>query len=130
MNPTKITTCAARWAFSKTDDPTGKLNAGAIIGTPKKIYTLYKGASAVTPVADLRGLASTAATTTSTLSKTVATLKSAAPGIIGAACFGYGLYDAGIGHSEFGAQTIEQLRGTQTMTGCLEDQWRVTGVDL
>ena len=130
MNPTKITTCAARWAFSKTDDPTGKLNAGAIIGTPKKIYTLYKGASAVTPVADLRGLASTAATTTSTLSKTVATLKSAAPGIIGAASFGYGLYDAGIGHSEFGAQTIEQLRGTQTMTGCLEDQWRVTGVDL
>jgi hypothetical protein len=27
-------------------------------------------------------------------------------------------------------ETTEQLRGTEDMTGCLEDQWRITGADL
>lgn len=151
MNPTKITDCAARWAFGNADDPSGKVSPVKIVTTAKKIYKAY---NEVKTVADLRGLASTTASATTatgilgkateTLNKakaalsnvsskigtTLAPLKSAAPAVLGAASVGMGLYSAGIGDITGGVDTVEQLRDTETMTGCLEDQWRITGADL
>ncbi len=47
------------------------------------------------------------------------------------ASLGYGLYDAGIGDANLiGPQSLEELEDRSTITGCLDEQWRVTGSNL
>lgn len=106
INPTKITTCAARWAFSNPGNPTGGGNYGSIVSTANTIRKIYKDVDvSIQPVG----------------------LLGASAAIAG---FGYGLYDAGIAGAEFDTQTVEELRGTSTMTGCLNDQWQTAGANL
>ena len=102
VNPTKITTCIARWSYANTDDPTGGANVGSIVSTANTIRKVINGVEVfVEPVGPI-GAAG------------------------GAASFGYGLYEAGIGDADWGAspQTIEQLEDKATLTNCLDEQWR------
>ena len=48
----------------------------------------------------------------------------------GAASLAYGLYEAGAGKVDTGPQTVEELAGTSTMTGCLNSQWHAAGANL
>ena len=48
----------------------------------------------------------------------------AVSGGLAVAGFGYGLYSAGIGHTDFTPQTVEELNDTKTMTSCLDSAWR------
>jgi len=61
LNPTKITACAARWAFNTTGDPTGAYNAGAIAGTTNKIVQVMQGKDVLTPAVSGAGFAAGAA---------------------------------------------------------------------
>ena len=106
LNPTKITTCAARWGFSNTGDPTGGLGAGGIISTANTTRKVLNGINVLSEKVGPLGIAG---------------------GIAGA---GYGLYDAGIGHTDLSPQSIEDLAGTSTMTGCLDKQWHTVGSNL
>jgi hypothetical protein len=53
-------------------------------------------------------------------------------GVAGAAAaIGYGLYDAGIGGANMvGPQSVEELADQSTLTGCLDQQWRILGTNL
>jgi len=106
LNPTKIATCAARWSFGNAGDPTGGANLGKIVSTGNKIRQISDGAD-VTRVS---------------ISNVTAFTSSAG--------FVTGLYSAGITHAEIGPQTVDELADTETMTGCLEDQWRLANADL
>lgn len=106
MNPTGITACAARWAFTNAGAATGGQSPGGTLSTLNTIYKFGMDSDVFTaPVGYVGGAA-------------------------GIANFAYGLYSAGIADTDFSPQTIEQLRGTATMTGCLEQQWRAVGADL
>ena len=48
----------------------------------------------------------------------------------GLAAFGYGVYSAGVTNIDWGPQTIEELAGTSTMTGCLDKQWQAAGSNV
>jgi hypothetical protein len=127
INPTNITTCAARWAFAKGEDPTGP-KVGAVLTTAKNAYDAYKGKDIFfKPISDLRSLPFGLG---AKLPAKIADLPGGLTGITSAASLGLGLYSAGIQHAELGPQSIEQLADTETMTGCLNDQWRVTGQDV
>ncbi len=106
INPTKITTCAARWAFSNTGNPTGGLNPGSIGSLAWTGFKVYKGKDVITQNIGKFGIGGS---------------------VLGTAA---GLYEAGIHHAELGPQSVEELAGTSTMTGCLDDQWRITGSNL
>jgi hypothetical protein len=107
INPTKITMCAARWAWGTSDDPTGSYNLGKIVTTGNKLVKLLRGQPIVDPNASNAG-----------------TLGG------GMAGFLLGLYTNQVWNADFTPQTIEQLRDTETMTGCLDDQWRAAGSNL
>jgi hypothetical protein len=106
LNPTSITTCAARWAFTNSGNPTGGDNVGSILSTANTVRKVANGADVITapigPVGAAGGLAS----------------------------LGMGLYSAGIGNTDFSPQTVEQLNGTSTMTNCLDDQWSAAGANV
>ena len=106
INPTKITGCAARWAFSNTGNPTGGLNPGSIGSLAWTGFKVYQGKDVITRNIGAFGIGGS---------------------VLGTAA---GLYDAGIHHAELGPQSMEQLAGTSTMTGCLDDQWRIAGSNL
>jgi hypothetical protein len=106
LYPTKITACAARWAFSTTGDPTGAYNPGAIAGTTNKIVQILQGKDVLTPTISGAGFGA------------------------GAAGFVAGLYSAQVWNADFDPQTVEQLRDTDTMTGCLDEQWRAANSNL
>lgn len=106
INPTKITTCAARWGFSNTGNPTGGLNAGSIGSLAWTGFKVYKGKDVITQNIGKFGIGGA---------------------VLGTAT---GLYEAGIHHAELGPQSVEQLAGTSTMTGCLDDQWRIANSNL
>ena len=106
INPSKIATCAARWGFSNSGNPTGGLGVGGMMSTANTFRKLYQGVDVVFEKVGPLGV------------------------LGGAASLGYGLYDAGIGHAELGTQSVEQLRGTSTMTGCLDQQWRIAGSNI
>ena len=50
----------------------------------------------------------------------------------GAASIGYGLYSVGIGGAltQTQPQSVEELAGKSTLTGCLDNEWRITGANL
>jgi hypothetical protein len=122
VNPTKITVCAAQWAFSNPGNPTGGSNVGAIISTANTLRKAAAGADVLTkPVADLRSLPGIGGKLPDSLADAPGGLSFA----LGAAALGYGLYTAGIGNVQGGARTVDQLRDTKTMTSCLDEQWRV-----
>ena len=106
MNPTGITACAARWAFTNAGSATGGKSPGGTLSTLNTIYKFGMDSDVFTAPVGYVG------------------------GATGIANFAYGLYSAGIADTDFSPQTIEQLRGTATMTGCLEQQWRAVGADL
>ncbi len=100
VDPTKITTCVARWSFTNAGDPTGGANVGSMISTANTIRKVVNGVDVfIEPIGPL-GTAG------------------------GLASFGYGLYDAGIGSAEFGPQTVEELADSAGLTNCLDAQWR------
>lgn len=105
IDPTNITECAARWAFGNTGNPTGGPNIGGQLSTANTIRKIYQGKDVLEPAGAV-GIAS------------------------GAVGFGFGLYSAGIGDTDFGPQTLEELAGTSTMTGCLDQQWQIAGSNL
>lgn len=107
VNPTKISSCIARWGFNKPGSPSGQ-NIGAMISTGK-----------------------TAATMVFT-SKDVLIRNIGGVGIAGAGlAIGYGLYDAGIGGANLvEPQSLEELADRSTITGCLDQQWRILGSNL
>jgi hypothetical protein len=107
VNPTKISACVARWGFNKPGSPGGG-NYGAMISTGK-----------------------TAATAVFT-SKDVLIRNIGPLGVGGAALsIGYGLYDAGIGGANLvGPQSVEELADRSTITGCLDQQWRILGSNI
>jgi hypothetical protein len=39
------------------------------------------------------------------------------------------LYNAGIADAPLDTQTVDQLRGTSTMTGCLDEKYRFAGAN-
>lgn len=122
VNPTKITVCAAQWAFSNPGNPTGGSNVGAIVSTANTLRKAIAGADVLTkPVADLRSLPGIGGKLPDSLADAPGGLSFA----LGAAALGYGLYTAGIGNIQGGARTVDQLRDTQTMTSCLDEQWRI-----
>lgn len=43
IDPTKILTCAALWAFNNTTDPTGNTNIGSIVSTANKMRQVLMG---------------------------------------------------------------------------------------
>jgi hypothetical protein len=44
---------------------------------------------------------------------------------------GYGLYDAGVGGANLvGPRSVEELADESTLTGCLNQQWRITGSNI
>jgi hypothetical protein len=44
---------------------------------------------------------------------------------------GYGLYDAGIGGANLtGPQSVEELAGTSTIAGCMDDVWSAAGTNF
>lgn len=106
INPTKITTCAAQWGFSNTGNPSGGLNPGSILSAANTGRKLYKGVEVMFEKVGKFGAAGAVAGTA------------------------LGLYSAGIAHAELGVQTVEQLAGTSTMTGCLDNQWHVVGSNI
>ncbi|MCU1579775.1 MAG: hypothetical protein JWP19_1979 [Rhodoglobus sp.] len=122
VNPTKITTCAAQWAFTNHANPTGKANVGAIIKTVNNIRKLTSSTEVVTkPVADLRSVPGS----TGALTKGLANLAKGMKVALGAAALGYSLYSAGVGNADVStAQSTDELRDTATMTTCLNEQWR------
>jgi len=100
INPTKVTTCVARWSFNNAGDPTGGANAGSLISTANTLRKVVNGVDVfVEPIGPL-GTAG------------------------GLASFGYGLYEAGIGDAELGPQTVDELADASTMTNCLSEQYR------
>ena len=106
VNPTKIGVCAARWAFGNAGDPTGKANIGNIAGTANKLQEALRG-------------------------KDILTAKLTNVGALtGSAGFVIGLYNAGITNTDLSTQTVSELRDTETMTNCLNDQWRAAGANL
>jgi hypothetical protein len=107
VNPTKITACAARWAFSTTDDPTGGYNIGSIVTTSNRLIKVLRGLPVVNPNGDNAGMLGG-----------------------GMASFLTGLYTAQVWNADFTPQTIEELRDTDTMTGCLDQQWRFVDSNL
>jgi hypothetical protein len=130
INPTNITSCAAKWAFSNSSEPSGPDIGGLTKAakTAKTVWDANKGKDVFfKPVSDLRSLP---AGLGAKLPDKVADLPGGLSAITGAASLGVGLYSAGIQHAELGPQTIEQLADTETMTGCLNEQWRVTGQDV
>ena len=106
INPTKITTCAARWAFSNAGNPTGGLGVGGIISTANTLRKVYNGVDVVFEGVGPVGLGGSALS------------------------LGYGLYDAGIGHADLSPQSVFQTGCTSTMTGCLDEQWRIAGSNV
>jgi hypothetical protein len=106
MNPAGIAACAARWAFTNAESATGGQSPGGALSTLNTIYKFGMDSDVFTaPVGVLGGGA-------------------------GIANFAYGLYSAGIADTDLSPQTIEQLRGTATMTNCLDQQWRAVGSDV
>lgn len=105
IDPTNITECAARWAFSNSGDPTGGPNVGSQLSTANTIRKIYQAQDVLEPPGAL-GFAG------------------------GLAAFGYGVYSAGVTNIDWGPQTIEELAGTSTMTGCLDKQWQAAGSNV
>jgi hypothetical protein len=108
LNPTKITGCIARWGFTNAGSPGGQKNIGSMISTGKTIgQAVFTTKDLLTFDLGILGVAG------------------------GAASIGYGLYDAGIGGANMvGPQSVEELAGRSTITGCLDDVWRITGSNL
>ncbi len=102
-----ITAWIARWGFTKPGSPGGQ-NIGAMISTGKTTLTAVF------------------------TSKDVLVQNIGALGIAGAAAsIGYGLYDAGIGGANMvGPQSVEELAGTSTLAGCMDQQWRILQTNL
>ncbi|MGE3193780.1 MAG: Ig-like domain repeat protein [Microbacteriaceae bacterium] len=107
LNPSKISACIARWGFTKPGSPGGQ-NIGAMISTGKTVGTAVF------------------------TSKDVLVQNIGALGIAGAAAsIGYGLYDAGIGGVNMvGPQSVEELAGTSTLAGCMDQQWRILQTNM
>jgi hypothetical protein len=127
MNPTSMTTCAARWAFDNSGQSTGAYNAGAIAKVTKTGYDIVQGKDIVMkPIADLRSLPLGVG---AKLPDKLANFPGGLSFALAAAGFGYGLYTAGIGDVPTGVQTVEQLRGTATMAGCVDEKLRFAGAN-
>ncbi len=127
MNPTSLATCAARWAFDNSGNSTGAYNAGAITSVGKTSYDIVQGKDILTkPIADLRSLPLGVG---AKLPDKLANFPGGLSFALAAAGFGYGLYAAGIGDTPTGVQTVEQLRGTATMTGCVDEKLRFAGAN-
>ncbi len=128
INPTKITECAASWAFGKEPPPKptdpndiAKTDAGYLVKTGsglKKVVDIIKPP----PTAAELALAATKGATTS--GKILSTLKAGGKASMQVAAVGYGLYSAGIANADLGFQTTDQLRDTKNMTSCLDDAWK------
>ncbi len=106
INPTKITTCAARWGFGNTGDPTGGYGVGGLLSGTNTLRKVWQGKDVLFEKVGPLGIAG------------------------GAASLAYGLYEAGAGKVDTGPQTVEELAGTSTMTGCLNSQWHAAGANL
>ncbi len=106
INPTKITTCAARWGFGNTGDPTGGYGVGGLLSGTNTLRKVWQGKDVLFEKVGPLGIAG------------------------GAASLAYGLYEAGAGNVDTGPQTVEELAGTSTMTGCLNSQWHAAGANL
>jgi hypothetical protein len=119
LNPTKITACIARWGFDNTGHPGGH-NIGAIVSTGKKAASGIKGA--LTPVYE-----------TDEVLNNNGNFNAGAAKVGGAVVsIGFGLYSAGIGGALTSTQpeSVEELAGKSTITGCLDDVWKITGSNL
>ena len=107
LNPTKISACIARWGFNNTGQPSTQ-NVGSILGTANKVRVAVF-------------------TDTDVLEQNI----TAGGAALGAANLGYSLYSAGIGGTNFtGPQSVDDIAGRSTITGCLDQQWRAAGSDL
>jgi hypothetical protein len=106
VNPTKITTCAARWGFTNAGDPTGGYGVGSLLSGTNTLRKVWQGKDVIFEKVGPLGIAG------------------------GAAALGYGLYEAGAGKVDLSPQTVEQLAGTSTMTGCLNQQWKAAGANV
>jgi hypothetical protein len=106
INPTKIVQCAAQWGVGNAGDPSGGKNIGKIVSTANKVKQVIQGKDILTPKLTNIGA------------------------LTGSASFVIGLYNSGITHAELKPQTVEELRDTQTMTGCLDKQWRAANPGL
>lgn len=102
VNPVKITQCAASWGFSnEAGNPTGGPNVGSLVSTANTVRKVVQGIDVVTERVGMFGAAG------------------------GIASFGAGLYEAGVGSLDLTTPvTVEGLRGTSTMTNCLNKVWR------
>ncbi|MCA0218454.1 MAG: Ig-like domain-containing protein [Actinobacteria bacterium] len=127
LNPTNITQCAAQWAFNNPGKPTVGPNAPAIVATTLTISKIVRSKDVLTaPIADLASIPLIG----SKLPKALGNLPGGLSLSVGAASFGYGIYDAGVGNADLGPQTIEQLNDTGTITRCLDEQWRYAQPNL
>ncbi len=144
VNPTKITECAARWAFDTSNAPTSGHNLGAIKKTLNNLKDLHTAtAVATTAIADVKPATGISAVLAKALAKAKSgynTVKSGYNTVKGVlddkiglknlgtaaalASFGYELYDDGIGNITGGPPSVDQLRNTAGMTTCLDQQWR------
>ena len=106
VNPTKITTCAARWGFTNSGDPTGGYGVGSLISGTNTLRKFVQGKELIFEKVGPLGMAG------------------------GAASLAYGLYEAGAGKVDLSPQTVEELAGTSTMTGCLNQQWKIVGANV
>ena len=106
INPTKITTCAARWGFTNSGDPTGGYGVGGMVSGANTLRKVWQGKDVIFEKVGPLGIAG------------------------GLASLGYGVYEAGGGNVDLSPQTVEELAGTSTMTGCLDAQWRAAGSNL
>jgi hypothetical protein len=106
VNPTKITACAARWGFTNAGDPTGGYGGGSLLSGANTLRKVWQGKDVLFEKVGPLGMAG------------------------GAASLAYGLYEAGAGKVDLSPQTVEELAGTSTMTGCLNQQWKAAGANL
>jgi hypothetical protein len=114
-------------ADDNSGQSTGAYNAGAIAKVGKTGYDMVQGKDILMkPIADLRSLPLGVG---AKLPDKLANFPGGLSFALAAAGFGYGLYAAGIGDTPTGVQTVEQLRGTATMTGCVDEKLRFAGTN-
>ncbi|MES1171358.1 MAG: hypothetical protein ABUL56_03250, partial [Actinomycetota bacterium] len=120
VNPTKITECAADWAFGKETLRTGS-DEGDLVKTgtcTKKLIDVIK------PPPTAAEIAAAAVKGSTTTGKVLAGIKAGGKATLKAAAIGYSLYSAGIAEADLGFETTQQLRDTSTMTNCLDEAWK------
>jgi hypothetical protein len=120
LAPFTVADCSARWGFGNTDLPPsyGSPTPEELAVTGGKLGKSALEVAKAVSINRANGLALEAgleAVGLKSLVKIPSNLKLATS----AAAFGYGLYDAGIGQTDFSYQTVDDLRDTAGFSACM-----------